>query len=354
MNTSPSNLQRILIVKTHALGDLLLLTPALRALKKHYQTAKIDFLTGYWSSEAIKSNPYIDSIISIPDQVFHDPKPLALMRLAWRLRHNDYDFGVIFQPSQFMHWFVRSTGIKHIAAPVSSRCHYPVHYASTWRLNRNRYIVEDFLDVVRTMGISSDGIELDFVVPEGAIQSVATLLHDSHLKKREYVVICPGGGRNPRDWVAQKIWPVENYFQLVGRIQNEGIKVVLAGAESDREQIRSLLGIPNIIDLVGKTSFAELAELLKNARMLITNDSAPMHLALSVRCPFIALFGPSRWRALLPETGRFVVMHADIPCAPCYDNEPFGKCDRFDCIRSIDVNGVYESVMKNWKQWADR
>lgn len=354
MSFSHSNPQKILVVKTHALGDILLLTPALRALKKFYPAAKIDFLTGHWSVEAIKSNPYIDSVFSIPDKVFHRPKPLALISLARRLRCNAYDLGVVFQPSQLMHWFVKFAGVRRIAAPVSNGFRYPVHNASSWRLDRNRYIVEDFLDVIRVLGIPSDGVALDFVIPVEAEQAMAGVLSDRNLRTGEYLVISPGGGRNPRDWVAQKMWPVDSYFQLVERLQSDGIKVVLAGAESDREQIKTLLDIPGVIDLVGSTSFAELAELLKKARMLVTNDSAPMHLALSVGCPFVALFGPSRWRALLPEIGRFVVIHADIPCSPCYDNEPFGKCDRFDCIRSIEVGTVYESVMSNWKQWADR
>lgn len=346
--------KRILAVKTHALGDLLLLTPAIRALKKQYSNAKLDFLTGSWSVDAVRDNPYLDSVLSVPDGVFHDPKPMALASLIRRLRQQRYDLGLVFQPSAAMHCFMRLAGVKKIAAPVSTGPRWLVHYPSPWRMVRDRYVAEDFLDVVRNLGISSDGLSMDFIIPEEAKKNMVNRLIDCDLETGRYLVICPGGGRNPRDFVIQKIWPARCYQQLVERLIDRGIRTVIVGTESDREIIRVLLNTPGIVDLTGNTSFAELGELLRNARMLLTNDSAPMHLALSVDCPFVALFGPSRRRALLPESGRFFALDADIPCAPCYDNEPFGNCNRRDCIHSIDVDRVYENVMNGWNLWGNR
>jgi heptosyltransferase II len=354
MTVSVPEPKRILAVKTHALGDLLLLTPAIRALKKHYCSARLDFLTGSWSRDAVRDNPYIDRVLSISDGVFHDPQPVALFSLIRQLRQQRYDLGFVFQPSPAMHCFMRLAGVKKIAAPVSTGPRWLVHYPSPWRMVRNRYVVEDFLDVVGMLGIPPDGLNMDFVIPDKAMNSIKAILADHDIETGRYLVICPGGGRNPRDFVIQKIWPAHYYQQLVDRLIKNRIRVVLAGTEKDREMMRMLRDIREIVDLTGKTSFAELGELLRNARLLLTNDSAPMHLALSVGCPFVALFGPSRRHALLPETGRFFALDADIPCAPCYDNEPFGKCDRSDCIRSIEVDRVYESVMNGWKLWGNR
>ncbi|MBN1879987.1 glycosyltransferase family 9 protein [bacterium] len=350
MNRTFLSPKKIIVVKTHALGDVLMTTPALKALKQHFQNAQIDYLTGVWSAEAVRNNQNLDRVIDEPDEIFHQYKFFKLAELMQKIRSERYDLGILFQPSRFARILLRISGVKILAGPYRGSRPGSLTYSVPWRLDRNRYVVEDFLDIVRSLGIAAADSAMEYRIPQSALADVNRRRVTDRLPDGGYMVICPGGAQNPRDFVKQKLWPVDHYYELIKLLESSGIRIIIAGSESDRTYIKRILDLPGIVDWTGKTTFAQLAALLKSARLLLTNDSAPMHLALAVGCPFVAIFGPSRDQALLPPVGNFQVIRADIPCSPCYDNEPFGRCDRDDCIESVSVDKVREAVLKAWSR----
>jgi ADP-heptose:LPS heptosyltransferase len=94
------------------------------------------------------------------------------------------------------------------------------------------------------------------------------------------------------------------------------------------------------INLIGKTSLAELAALMKRFKCLITSDSAPMHIAAAMNTPFVALFGPTDPLRHLPPAGKYVVITKDLRCAPCY--KPV--CSDTRCMREITAAEVVKAV----------
>jgi len=342
--------KRILAVKTHALGDALMTTPALRAIGKSFPDAKIDYLVGKWSSAALTGNRWIDSVIVIDDAVFHKRQIGQLWSLIKTIRSGKYDLAVIFQPSPLVHLLIRLGGVQNIAAPVNRRVSMGVTHPSKWRVDRDRYVVEDFSDVVRGLGIDIHDQNLEFDVSRSAFDKAEEIHLNNHLKAGEYLLLFPGGGRNPRDFVPQKLWPVEFYRDLVKRALESGIPVVLAGGTTDRERASRLLVSSEVRNLVGETSLDVAAALIKSAAVTVSNDSVPIHLSLAVDSPFVGIFGPSRRNALLPKNGNFIAVEADFPCAPCYDNEPFKSCDRFNCIESVSVDKVWKAVRELLKK----
>jgi len=343
---------RILVVKTHALGDVLMITPALKALRKHYPDATIDFLVGKWSAPALSGNPAITNLITVEDSIFHERKSGSLLKLIKKLRRSRYDLAIIFQPSIIMHLLVRLAGVGKIAAPVNGFSFGLVKFPSSWRVDRNTYVVEDFLDVVRGIGIEAQDISMEFYPDEESRSAALKLLDKYELQKGRFLMVFPGGGRNPRDFVAQKQWPPDRYRQIIEKADSADMRVVLAGSAKDREITSSLVLNNRIVDMAGETSFSVLASLLEYAGLLLTNDSAPLHLALAMGCPVVGLFGPSRSRALLPPSGEYIALKADISCAPCYDNEPFGTCIRHDCIMSLSVETVWKALCEGWERWS--
>lgn len=344
---------KILAIKTHALGDVLMTTPAIRALRKAFPRSTIHYLTGRWSAPALENNPHIDRVISVDDAVFHNKRIDRLYTLIRHLRSHRYDTCILFQPSFMMRLFARLTAAGQIAGPVIEGNGCCVDVASNWRFDRNRYVVEDFLDVVRGLGVVSDDLRLEYRTSGETEHRVDEMLKSMGGPPSDFLLVCPGGGQNPRDNVRQKLWPLSNYRAVIEQAVSEGLPVIIAGGESDRAYLKPLSGQPGTWNMVGKTSLAEFAVMLSRARLLLTNDSAPMHVALAVDCPFVAIFGPTRREALLPLSGRFVAVEAEIPCAPCYDNEPFKGCERFECIRSITVDTVWSNVIRSWRQWPD-
>ena len=95
--------QNILIIKTHAIGDVLLVTPSIRYVRKKFPNAKISMLIGDWSKEALKGNPYIDEIITFEDLILQKKKIIKLLHLILQLRQKKYDLCVIFHCNPLIH-----------------------------------------------------------------------------------------------------------------------------------------------------------------------------------------------------------------------------------------------------------
>lgn len=168
------------------------------------------------------------------------------------------------------------------------------------------------------------------------------------------IVLAPGGARNLLRDDALRRWPVEYYAQVARRLLDQGCRVVLVGAPHDAPYRASFGDMP-VIDLIGKTSLAQLAASIRAADAIITNDSGALHLAKLVRTPAIGLFGPTSplERVSQPESHS----HGDSPpavtvlwggahlsCRPCYDGVHYFACARNECLRSISPEVVIRAL----------
>ncbi len=346
------SIRRILVVKTHALGDVLMVTPALRALRRCFPDAELHFLVGEWSHPAIETSPWIDRIIPVPDPVFFERRILAILQLVRRLRKERYDLAVIFQPSQIVRKMIKLSGAGKLAGLYSRRKPRNLDYAAPWRTDENRYVGKDFFSAVEVLGCRDDGLGMDFFVKPEIRAEMDTFLQNQWGKQERFVVVCPGGGRNPRDFVRQKIWPPDRYIRIIQRLVDSGYHVIVVGSGSDTVDTERMNRIPRVLNLVGKTSFQQLGAVFQRAQMVITNDSAPLHLAQACHCPVVCIFGPSRWQSLVPEHARVLPVAAEIACAPCYNNAPFPGCGKDDCIESITVDQVWAAVERGFQKWC--
>lgn len=341
MNRIPN---RILVVKTHAMGDVLMTTPAIRALRQQFPKSRIHYLTSNSAAEMIKDNPNVDRVIRIPDSLFFQHKLFSIGRLLWQLRMNRYDLLILFQPNKWMQQVFRCIRPRAYAGLSSSVTPSFLDYSAPWRMDREKYVADDFLSLIRMLGTDSLDTRIEFFINEQDRKRAIDLLGSQNLDSTRLVILAPGGGMNPRDQVFQKLWSVERYMELTIKLKEKGFQILAVGSEADRERVAPLLTHNCVVDLLGKTSVGMLAMLMTLARVTITNDSMPAHLAISQTAPVVILFGPTRWKALLPEEGRFVAVFSKVDCAPCYDNEPFPGCSKRDCIDAISVNDVWEAV----------
>ncbi|MBN1552488.1 glycosyltransferase family 9 protein [bacterium] len=337
---------RILLVKTHAIGDVLMTTPALRAVRIRFPDAEISYLVGSWSAEILRNNPNIDSLLVAPDEIFFKKRILRLLALRNTIKSRSYDLAVLFQPAFFVRALIRSSGVRKIAGFHNGKIPKSLDYACQWRANRERYVGEDFLDVARCLGAENDGQGMEYHIPISAEKSVKKIFELQRIKADNYIVISPGGGKNPRDHVLQKIWPGNRYANIAVKLCDLGYSVLVTGLEGEWKVDLSFSNGSNIVDLTGKTTLAELAELINNAKLLITNDSLPMHLGIALKTKTIPIFGPTRPEALLPEGALVYPVVSSSSCAPCYDNEVFRGCPYFHCIQSISEDEVAVRINK--------
>jgi len=164
-----------------------------------------------------------------------------------------------------------------------------------------------------------------------------------------FVAVAPGGGKNPRDTVHAKRWKAENFARLADEISvRYRLKVVLLGSVDDRAVVDRLLSVSSNapVDFCCKTNLKQLGACIERASLLITNDSAPLHIGVALSTPTISLFGPSDPRLLLPRDERHIAIQSRVECRPCYTNNLFPGCTDCLCMDRICLDEVLAAVEK--------
>jgi ADP-heptose:LPS heptosyltransferase len=340
---------RILAVKTHAAGDLLLASPALRALRKGLRDAEIILLTGRANAEIAAALPGIPAYMLVEEEDLLRRRPRAAYELFRKVRAIHAERAVIFQPSPHLARVLALTGTP-VFAPTAA-VHPPKWLAGSvpWVPNADRYIAATYVALAEKAGGVADGLELDFVIPEKTPPAREIAAFSD---KKAYVVVAPAGGRNPREEVEAKLPPVAFFAAVVNLIAQETERpIVLIGGPRDGERCRAVAAAAAfpIVNLAARTTLAESARVIRDAAYFVTVDSLPLHVAVALGVPTLALFGPSNPRALLPPESCVTAVQSETPCAPCYANMPFPPCPRrprYECREHFPVAAVEQFVLR--------
>jgi 3-deoxy-D-manno-octulosonic-acid transferase/heptosyltransferase-1 len=163
------------------------------------------------------------------------------------------------------------------------------------------------------------------------------LLDKDNLGNKKFIAI------NPIAYWETKLWSNEKIAHLADLINNKlQMKVVFTGSEKEPiEKITSLMTTESL-NLGGTTTLLDLASLYKKARMVITTDSGPMHLAAAVETPVIALFGPTDPARTGPYGTGHTIIRAELSCSPCFSK----KCSTKKCMEDISPQQVFAAVEK--------
>lgn len=283
----PGSVRRILVVKPCCLGDVLMTTPALRALKRHFAGAEVDVLTSDWCAAALRGNAHVDRTLPYPERA-SAPRLLAL---AGRLRQERYDVAVSLDRSPKVNGMLRLTGIAERVG-IDSRGR---GVGLTRRVSPRplEHEIDLFLSVVALLGVPPAGSETEYAPSADARVLARRLLGGL---ARPVVVIHPGGAINPGSVMLSKRWPAIAFGELASRLVHEaGASVVLVGALSDRDAVQITADFTDapILDLGGQLSIDELAAVAREADLYVGNDSGASHLANAVGTPTVTIFGPT-------------------------------------------------------------
>ena len=362
--------RRILVVKLFALGDMLNITPALRALRERYPEARIDVLATRGGAVGLGRSPYVDDVFifdkSLFDSVGGSLSPRALLvglRFAFDLRRRRYDTLVL------LHHLVTAWGtIKYLALVLWSGATTRVGLDNgrgwflTHRVRDRGFGAIDerryWLAIVAALDARSDDDRPHFTVTAADRDAGARLLAGLP-GAGPFVVIHPTNGA----YAAGRQWPPERFAAVADQLAREwGARILLVGTETAAiGRVAALMTAP-CLNLAGRTDLPTLAGLLGHAALLIGNDSSVGHLAAALGVPVLALFGPSNDRAWAPwGTGRVVlspddaqlpalpatrgiVVRSAAPQAPCLysgfgPGNPDG-CPNCDCLALIDAGQV--------------
>jgi ADP-heptose:LPS heptosyltransferase len=341
---------RLLAIKTHAAGDLLLVTPALRALRRNGEGVDLILLTGRANAEIAQAIPGIDAYLFVKEGSLFRKNPLELYKLFCNIKKSGAAKAVVFQPSPRLTRFASLAGIPVYAPFAGSKPPRRLAGGVPWVPNGDRYIAENYVEVAEAAGGARDDLRLDFVFPKGTPPAPEIT---GLPKNKKYVVLAPSGGRNPREKVAAKLPPVHFFGEAIDFILGEtGRPVVIIGGPGDVERCAMVAAKTTknpVVNIAGKTNVFECARVIEKAAYVVTIDSLPMHLAVALQKPALALFGPTNPKALLPPDGPVTAAAAQLECAPCYANSPFPGCKRpfkYECRERIPPAAVKEFILQ--------
>jgi len=332
---------KVLIIKLSALGDVILTTAAIRAIKEKLgANHKIVVLVGQESKDVLLRCPYIDELI-VCDPRGKDKGLRGILKVAASLRKKKIDSVVDLQNNRYSH--VLS---KFVMAPL--RYGYD-NKKFSFLLNRRVPFDRAPIDpvhhqfrILAMLGIEPTNLQLELWPSCEDERYAQELLSSQWIAEKQTIV-----GINARAslrWQT-KNWPRQSLIKLCEELARRDIRVVITGTDEDiafaNELIHSIKGAKPI-NACGKTNVNQLASLIKHCRVYVSTDSAPLHIATAMHTPVVALFGPTDPHRHMPQTEKSVVMHARVPCAPCY--KP--ACSHARCMRAIAPEDVLTAIEK--------
>ncbi|MDP3921581.1 MAG: lipopolysaccharide heptosyltransferase II [Candidatus Omnitrophota bacterium] len=335
--------KKILVIKLGAMGDVILAVPSLRMLRERFPDASISVLVDKKFAPLLKGCPYIQEVIPVERRRF--PRLLYLLRLAKSLRREGYDASVDLQNSKWTH-------LLAFLAAIPERFGFRRGHFG-FLLNRpDRFFrvaeppVKNQYRILSKVGVQKwdDRLELwpDAKSEKKVDEVLEEFLKDSNSSRLVGFVL----GSSPK-WLTKR-WPLENFKALARRLQeSENTRVVLIGSAEDGEIADQFLAgeTAHVLNMVGKTSSRELIPLVKRLDVLVTGDTAPLHVASAVGTDIVALFGPTDPKRHMPPGNNHVVINRRLACQPCYR----GTCSNEEdlaCLRQISIEEVFNAVRK--------
>ncbi len=339
----------LLLIRPDHLGDVLLTTPALHALRVALPDARITALVGPWSADILRGNPDLDAIETCVFPGFarsNQGSSLSAYRLlgemSGRLRTADHDAAVILR---FDHWWGAWLAA---AAGIPRRVGYDwpetkpfLTEAIPYRAGRHEVEQNATLLAALAPGMDSTLGPTRFEVTEADREWVDQQLSALGIGREARVIaIHPGAG------APVKQWPPAAWAEVAERLTaGPQVRIVLTGGSSEQKltsDINARLG-RTALDLAGQTTLGQLAALYARAALVLGSDSGPLHLAVAVGTATIHLYGPVPPAKFGPwgDPARNIVLQTNWPCAPCDRLDwPASVLPQHACMTAITPDAV--------------
>jgi heptosyltransferase-2 len=325
----PESIKSVLVIKPGAMGDLLQLTPVLRALHSGYPSSRIDLLVGNTPSvDLFRHNPAVDKIWVYNHRTKSADQP-SLFQLWQQIRQRSYDLVINFQRSNWRTWFIISA-----AFPCRLLIYHKTH-------TRVVHAVEDHLATIRPLGIVTDDLHLELHYSGEQSAYADQLWREAGLCGKKVVALNPGASHPVNRWSTRSFAELADMLAL-----SPEIRVILLGGPDDRalsQEISSMAASGPLV-LTGKTTLLQLGAVLHKCSLLVSGDTGPMHLATAVGTRVIALFGAADPERTGPVgAGNRVLQARDLACVPCRSRSCTAK-RTMECMERISVEQVSQAV----------
>ena len=336
--------ERVLVVRLRSIGDTVLATPSLFALRRFLPHAAIDILVEDWVAPLLEGHPDVDNVITVAK----GSGTASRVGVARRLRANRYDVVYNLHGGTTATLLTRATGAKHRVGFETYQYarlhnHLAPSSAALWRRDKT-HSAEQQLALLGWTGVPvSDRPRTRLAVSPEAAATVTAKLRNAGLSNQPFAVVHPAAA------FATKQWAAENFGQVARELSEQGLPVVVVTTISQTDTVAKLqqhasAPVVSFNDL----SLPEITALLAQARLFVGNDSGIAHMAAAVETPVVVIFGSSNtahwrpWVSDAPGAAAEIVLE-EMDCQPCHGY----FCEKFDqpeCILRVPVNRVLAAI----------
>ena len=303
------DIKKILILRLSSLGDIALTTPVIKAVKLKFPQAKIFFLTKSKYAPLLVKDPNLVGIIE-----FNKDKAGGLFGTLQRIRNERFDL-VIDLHSNLRSFFLRNFSKAKLKLKYNKRWlsrFIMVHFKKI-KISP-QHTVDSYLDCLKKIDIYSADKIPRLYVDEQSKKSIGKFI--KNISEDEILIgIVPGA-----KWESKR-WGEANFAETIKILNNKiKAKFALIGGKEDEELIKNLKQLTGNIEFIEAVDlpFSELLALIGNCRIVLTNDSGPMHLAVGLNVPVVAIFGPTHPKlGFAPLGKKDLILCADVECSPC-------------------------------------
>lgn len=344
--------RRILLVRVDLLGDTVLSTPAIAALRRGYPTAQIDVLVQQSTASVLAGEHEIAHVITYNPQIWREKGGWrSVLGLLRRLRKTHYDIAISVS-GDIGSILTRLSGAKRTVGYAGEA--YP-HMLTDPVPGRRYEVAQHETRYVLALAEAAGGIvraedvrpQLHTLPKERQEMATALRLARAKLGRHGPIIAMHAGARNGQ----AKRWPIQHFAALADQFaQDMDALVVVTGAPNEAplaHDIAYLAQYP-LLNVSGQTSLPQLVALLAESDVLVTGDSGPMHIACAVETPVVVMHGPTDPALSGPTAPDAIVLRHKLWCSPCYDASATAEC-RFGnpvCMKAIAPRAVFAAVRR--------
>lgn len=333
-----NGIERILVINLAFIGDMLLSSPTIAALKAAIPHAKIDVLATPVTAPIAVHHPDVQQV-HIYDKRNEHKGLWAGLKLANQIRQEKYELAICLN-------FASRGAILAWAAGIPLRIGYKAQQAQ-WFLTHDlpavrkpdRHEAENHLAVLEPLGIKAQDTKLRYQVKPEDEASLWTKLPELKKKSSQRrLAFCPIGS------YARKSWPLDRMAQVILKASTEATCYLIGGTKEAialEKVSHQAEGKAQV--LAGTLTLAELGAFLKQMDGLITVDTGPLHMAQALQIPTIALYGPTDPKIWGPRNHKDKIFYHQSHCSPCWGK---GECEENQCLKTVSAQSVLEVIQK--------
>ncbi|MCF7792086.1 MAG: lipopolysaccharide heptosyltransferase I [Victivallales bacterium] len=346
-------IRSVLVVKMSSLGDVIHTFPVIALLHKSLPGVKIDWVVNKNLAVMLEwMKPYLNEVITFNRSKF---KGLNIVKETFRiakiLRRKKYDCVIDLQglmKSSLITFLSKSEEKVGFSRPREKIARYAynrkieIPQGIKHAIEKNIYLVSDYLELnAKVPDFKIPASEKYFSVIDQLLNGVGI-----DINKNKYIVISPGAR-----WESKR-WPADFFASTADRVAvlRNDLKLVIIGSREEKELAEEIIHLcvtAEPVSLAGKTDMIELVEVLRNAELLLANDSGPMHIAAALRTKVFALFGPTDPELTGPYWPGNRVFQNSKGCIKCFKR----KCVRGDnmCRKTVGAFDIAEEIVNSIK-----